>query len=506
MAKTKKKKKQETDRFIPGKGPMHRAMDVDVLVLGGVEEYRKAEDVLKTSQQLWRKLDAHITMNRIMTSELSYVRPTKSRKKKKKEGEEKPKRTGITLKTDAKLEKLQGMRDAHRDGEDIPKGPLQVYAPIWKTWVEEIEAKGGPYFASHVWDSGKKQLNGMRNRPMKDYGNAPRSWVEVQGTIGSMRLQNFTLPIMRHPNSDGKTYAWLRVEGEGKNAMYILRCQYGRQHDFIDFVLHGKVLKPDGKTHYEVKLTGYQRGIIDKIIAGEDGWDFQTPEIHLKHMYKKKKFYVNIRYTRPRTEPRNRSKRVCEVVWDHVMGYELPRRKHEQLTNEKKRYVIHAMSLNTDGSRSKEWPYRIPVNGMINRMRFFRDQKERLENERDTLRKFPRRTREWFRRTIKTVSDNRRKEQRIANHTWALQLVRFARRSNCGTIKVYNVPDGTSAGLLLDGTIAWEWNQFVTLLKHKADAEGITVEIVKNARYIQRILSEIVKRRDDGDENLRASS
>lgn len=489
------KQKQQKERFVPGKKPLNRAMDVDVLVMGGVDEYRKAEDVLRTFQHLSRKLDAHVTLNRIMTSELAYVKPTKTKGNVKRKG-------GACLKTDAKLERLQAMRDADRDGQDAPKGPLQVYAPIWKTWVDQIEGKGGPYFGSHVWDSNKKKLNSARNAPMSDYGNASRSWLDVQGVVGGLKLQNYALPIMRHPESDGKTYAWLRTEGTGTNKMYILRCQYGRKADFIDFVLHGKVDKPDGGEPYEVKLEGRQRHVIDKIIQNEDGWDFQTPEIHLKHMHKKKKFHINIRYTMPRTEARSRSRRVCEIVWDGIMGYELPRRKHEQLTNEKKRYVIHAMTVNTDGSRGNAWPYRIAINGVVNRIRFFRERKERLEIERDTVRKFPKKTRGWFARAIKALTDRRAGEQKIANHTWALQLVKYAKGSNCGTIRVYNVPDGTADGLLLDGIVPWEWSQLVRFLKEKADKEGITVEVIKNARYIKRILADVVKRRDDGEKTI----
>jgi hypothetical protein len=436
------------------------SMYIDGVILGGIEEYRKAIDIIRIYRQLARMQDARALMCDAAVAKPFYTPydpPTKKKGRKKK----KKKSHGPRLVTDRALARRIGALMASEGENDNPgKAALYEHRAYWMSCVKAIAEAGGPYLSSKIYDSSRIQLNALRNTAMSDYGNASKNWLALQGIIDPLKLRNLGVPVLR---TGSENCAWFLRDERG----WVLRLQYGRKEDYLDILIHGEV-EQDGRT-YSARLDSRYKWIIRKMLEDAEGWSWQTPILNMREKKsggrRTPTFWLQIPYRRPAKRGVTLKKgKVCEVTFQRQLGSELPRKKNDRGTDDNKTFIIHADS----GS----WSKHISVDGiktyMTNRLVRRRD----LELVRDGRRRMPKRFVRPLKQTLDGLTKSRENRMRQQNHIWAKELVQFAVRARCSEIRVFNLPD---SGLLLDDSISWSWFQFKQLLEYKAKDRGIVV-------------------------------
>jgi len=438
------------------------SMYIDGVVLGGLEQYRKAIDVIKTYRMLCKNVDA-LAMVFDSVSATPVYSPGKSKTKKTRAVSKGPK-----LVTDRKLAKqMAALFSSNGESDNGGKAALYAYRKHWMRCVAGIVEAGGPYFASHVYDSARLQLHALRSTEMVDYGNASRSWLVQQSVIRPLTLQNLGIPILR---SKDTKYCRLLRDDRG----WIVRLQYGRKDDFLELLIHGDVIQ-DGKT-YTARLDNQQKYILKNLLNNKQGWSWQTTTLNMKekrkhgNKHRTPTFWLQIPYRRPpRGTTSLKSGKVCEVTFKRMLGTELPKKKHDTGTDDDKTFIIHA--------NAGSWGKHIHVDGissyMVNRLQ----RRRKLELVRDGRRRMPKTFVRPVQQSLAAMAETRDNRMRQQNHIWSTDVVMFAVRSRCSEIKVYDVPD---TGLLLDNSIQWAWCQFMQFLKYKAEEKGIVVTVIES--------------------------
>ncbi|MGB2986069.1 MAG: hypothetical protein WBE26_09315 [Phycisphaerae bacterium] len=490
------KKKQSGRAFqkpeLPA-GVVQHAKSFDAIVDG---DYGKAVHVLQVFRQLVRIIDQRQTKYEVATAMYGYdpdhgveVVIDKEAAVKAALQDTPP----VNVRKVKLRKKTKSGKKKHRwvvNGEPVSDhGPLTGQVNIWRHVCQVVADAGGPHLGSHIWDQMKNELPATRKTALKDYNGASRDWLVAQGVFESLKLERYMMPFMRYasgkPNSS-RVYARLKKDERG----IVLTVQYGTKDDTIDFVLDGRVPKPDGEYYTAHINRKDERWYILRMLMKNPDWDLRLVKVGLREGKNRnghdiQRFKIQISYRRPpRTGPKGTplkdgmpdldESKCCEVVWDRVMGHELKKRPWKDSgRDDPKTFIIHAAIANN--SNSEDWGKHIAVDGVVGYFRYLQRRKSYLGLVRDGRRRVRRRLCRQAKDTISLITERRIKQEHDYNRCWSKDVVFFALRARCKTIKLFNVPDGAKSGLLLDGSISWNWCEFVTRVKDLAKEKGMKV-------------------------------
>lgn len=358
--------------------------------------------------------------------------------------------------------------------------------PYWMEMLNNLVVnQGAPWMGSWIWDVAGEYLASVLSTVMPDYGHATRGCLIAQAILEPPEFKKVGLPIMR---TKDRQYAWLMREG----SQYLMQIQYGKPEEKVTLVLHGQAEGENGKP-YKAYLDDQYKYILRRCMEEADGWRFQTPTIrverdngaHFKLLvpyikpcrYDISKSESNTRYGGgPRITPDElQPGRVCEVVFERIDGKDLPAKKHERETDRLKTFVLHAFVSGNQGIKPRT--RHIPVDGVAGYLKHLDIRRLAHETVRDCRRGSPKRFRQSPQEVISRITKKRLNIAMTQNHTWVKDVVFFAVRARCSIIRVFGVPDGKDKGLLLDGTIQWNWSQFMTFLADACRERGVTLDV-----------------------------
>lgn len=464
---------------------------------GDKEGYVRAIKTIETFRQMVRLIDQRKTNYDIVTARYRY-----------------DKKYGIKVVLDQKESKRRSLAESQPatgkppTSVDAKNGPLGSQKQFWDQLCEMVAEAGGPRFASHMFEQVKHSFTNVRNAPVAKYGGARRSFLVEQGVFSSMSLEHYAMPVTRCPKCNA-IHATLFKGPHG----ITIRLNYGyKDEDYMDLVLDGRVPKEGGGFYEQhIRRSEYRWYVLDRLLAEAKGWSWQTPTVNLFEAknaegHKVTKFKVTIQYRRParpgpksivgnRTLPDVDRKRVCEVVWDRVPGHMLKKdARTDAGTDDQKTFVIHALAPGK--SEKSTWGKHIFVDGIMHTMRDLQKRKQELGLIRDGRRRIPPRIVRPIKDTLAGMAKTRVRHEKHFNCCWSKDIVFFAMRARCGTIKLYNVPDGATKGLLLDGSIPWGWSHFVKRVQDVANEKRIRVKVVEDAD-VSALLGELSEKKVD---------
>lgn len=432
---------------------VQRMAHFKVLVDGDLTIFR---NVIETYRMLVRKLDAVVTAVQVIEGEITSD----------KKG---------NLRIEGEFERLRTVLAAIT-GSEVAKAKYYELRPLFMSLAAQIREQGGPDFRSHMWDLVRHRLSSIRDKKMPDYNDIARSRLVVAGRLDMPPVRRLAMPIMR---TSGRNYAHFIEDENGKR----IRIQWGAKESAIDLVVEGSIVTPDGKT-YTKKAADSVRYLFHKFASGE--WDFQTLEVNITE---DGKVFVMVPYRRPREKAQGLNpKASLEVCFKNMSGTELPPSKGRKGVDEFKTYLIHCFYRPEHGARRV---FRIPVNDVVTQLRYYNKRAAQLETRRDCSRKAVPRHQKPIKAAINGITRQRGLQQLHANHRWTKEILKRAFGWCCGTIKVFGLPDGKTAGLLLDGAHQWQWSQFMQFLTYKAEEAGIKITQIKKQSLIEALLAEI---------------
>ena len=342
--------------------------------------------------------------------------------------------------------------------------PWYAFRPYIMAFMQNIADEGGPVFSSHMWDTLRDRLDGMVNAKMPDYNEAPRAALILSARLDNIRCSHMGMSVLCAPDSNAK-FAWVHERGEE----LFITLQAGRKEDRFDLVAHGAVVDFGAKKSFTPKLNPGDRRMLHKLAIGE--WQLATPTLNLND---DGRLFLQLPHVRDARRGNNFERldktKVLDVAFKFMHGYDLPRRKKDTGKNDAKDYVIHCFLRDTS------WVFRVPVNDVVADMKRNSAQQGALERRRDCRRKWRRGLVKPLRERVHKLTMSRTERQLDAIHAWTRWIANMADRWLCGTIRVFGPPDGASEGLLLDGSIPWQWGEFTKKLTYKAKEMGMVVE------------------------------
>jgi len=448
-----------------------RAMNIDAVVLGGVDAYNHARDVIRSYRMLVRRLYALAQHYEILHAPVIYD----------------SKKRAVVARLDRTAAK-QAARDEL--GASETKTRFRELKPLWERMTAELAASGGPCFGASSFDQAVRLLKSIHGTRMPDYGKLTRGYLVLQGYLDRPKLEHIGLAL-RHDSSVRQ------VELARDDRGYTLTATYGpdKQRDRIVFLLHG-VTCCAGK-EYSAVLSNYQQGIWQNVMEQRPGWHLGGPTINMRmkrsHHSKGKypHFWIQIPYEKPRTDHKAIPGRVCEVAFERIAGRHLRRRKHDTGTDDDKTFVIHAACC----GRAQH----LNVDGVTERLLYLQRRKRELELQRDGRRRFNKRNRMPISDRIKKLRTNRENLITNQNRDWVKRLISFAAGCHAGTVRLYGLPDGVTKGLLLDGSVVYNWSQFGKFLRDACDEGCIAFEAVDGVD-VSSIMRELSRGNESSEE------
>lgn len=454
------------------------SMNIDAVVDGGMERYKRLLHTIRVFRQMARLVDQRQTHYQLLNAGYKYDADY-----------------GLKLKTDVKAAHAASLRDSPTvpGREDQPigakHGGLGSQRQFWQAMCADVAEAGGPRFGSHIWDEMKQSLNSARRAKQRDYGGASRDYLVTQGEFEALRLDRYSMPIMRYPDS-GRIFAELVKDDRGI-VMRICPGHKRRPEDWFDLVLHGQT--SDGRYSMNIAGDDFRSYALKQFLRGTWNWMYVlVSDVERKNRNGKRvtRIRVNISYVRParpgpksvhggRGMPIVDPERACEVVWDVVPGERLRKCPwRDNGTDDGKVFHMHLFA--PESRAGTAWGKHIAVDGAVDLMRYNQERKKHLELVRDGRRRVARRLVRPVRETLRGLARKRARQEKNFNNCWARDVVFFAQRARCGVIRLYNVPDGATQGLLLDGSIPWGWYHLVLRIKQLAAEKGIKVEEVED--------------------------
>ena len=450
--KAKKKRRLSSVQRRSRRGLIQVAEHFRVYVDGGIKQYRRLCACVRWYRALFTKMLGHVSAAQAATAELVMHKPTKN--------------LILVPNSDRAREVLAAL---------FSKSGKRRYYELRGCFfqaVRELEAQGGPYFGSHMWDGICGQLAAVRDKKMPAFNGLWRSRLEIQGRLDVPSCRHLGMPVMR---TCGRNYTNAIEDERGKR----FRIQIGRRGDVFDLVVEGTVATGDGE--FRKELNAGQSRDFHKFATGD--WEFQTPVLNL---HEDGTLSLNVPYSRPKKVASDiRKDNVMEVCFKAVKGSDLPARRHERGTDDDKVYVIHCFK---QGGRRK---FRIPVNDVLADMNRYSAKRHKIEIQRDCRRRWPARTKRPLAERIHHLTELRSRRQKDANHAWTREIIRQAGFWCCGTIKVFGLPNGVTEGLLLDQSIQWQWSQFAQFLAYKANEAGMVVKQIVRSNLVEDLRKKV---------------
>jgi hypothetical protein len=324
---------------------------------------------------------------------------------------------------------------------------------------------------AHMWDQWSEEHTARRSAKMPDYNNIQRYKLVVSATVEPLRCSRVGIPFLH--TEDRSTYVSFIEEGEGPKPDQIIELRPHVDSPPLRFIHRGAVVDKETGKVFTTKPARRQERIFHRFVTGE--WKHQACTLNMDD---KGRFRVSVGYRRKKpkyTKPLDLDKsRELHVCFKHVWGHEL--RQHNKKrwhgTDDEKLFIIHTFVHGGE----KRYPYHIAVNHALGLMQRDAALARKREAERDTARKLPKPHVRALREQVRRITVQRQKHQHASNVDWASQVYKAALKHCCGTIRVFNLPDGKTAGLTLDGSVSWYWAEFYKEIEHRARNYDIVVE------------------------------
>ena len=504
-----------------------RGMSFPVVIDG--DKYRQVANMVSSYRKLFREFDAMAAMSQAMTSRLvvrrvkvdasgKVIKPSKkttSAKTAKSPAVAKSdlplvltrvktrKKTAKQVKTEKRLRADLDLGAAKELLETLlgAKPRKAIYYEMRKPFMEAAEEirKLGISLGSHIFDSLRRQVHAIRDKREPAYGRIPRRVLVSLGVMDLLPAQFIGVPFTTNDRKKKPDGGWTAGKRMGKFmkddlGRLIIRLQWGHKEDYADFIVDGKTC--GGAKTYSKKAADSQKLAFHKMYSGE--WSYQTPVLNWR---RDGSFSIHVPFRRLAPKDKNLDRdKVGEVIFQSIIGRDLPKKKNDTGRDDDKIFAIHAYRVDRAGRGKKQkcafkQVFRIPVNDVVDQLRRFNAMVRPREVSRDTRRYWPRHLVEPLQKRVHGVTKQRAKTQHDANHVWSRRIVSVLASWGIGTIRVFGPPDGATAGLLGDGAYPWGWHDFVQKLTYKAEERGMRVEVVKSNKVVGRVTAQLAARK-----------
>lgn len=348
-----------------------------------------------------------------------------------------------------------------------------------------------PDFGGHIWDNCRVQMNAIL-RQTDPLLKVKHNSLVASGEARLPSARSIGLPVMRcyGDGKDGlkpyaRLYAKLVSLADGSVAVDI-SVGSGDHPETIRLIAAGPF---EIKDEIQIKkLDEGARYVLHKLLEGQarlDTWDKKTPFATLMAgLWEFQSPILNERngqlsllipYTRPAVLAKDLdAKRVMEVYFQPVTD------------SDGKTSLMH-MRVNKAANKADGWRRdAIKVDDAIESLRELDAQRRKLDFQMEAT-KNSRRTNygshvvnarlKHLRERSEHLTSRRAHVAGNTNHIWTNMILGRAVYWQCGTVKIYGIPDGKTAGMC---GRKWNWSDFVVKLTYKAQEKGIQLSTIES--------------------------
>ena len=396
---------------------VQRGMSFPVVIDG--DKYRQVANMVSSYRKLFREFDAMAAMSQAMTSRLvvrkvkvdasgKVIKPSKKPNSAKMAKSDLPlvltrvktrKKTAKKVKIEKRLRADLDLGAAKELLEALlgTKPRKAIYYEMRKPFLEaakeilKLDVRRG----SHMFDSLRRQVHSIRDKREPAYGRIPRRVLVSLGVMDLLPAQFIGVPFTtndpkKKPEggwTSGKHMGTFRKDDLGR---LIIRLQWGLKDDYADFIVDGKTC--GGAKTYSKKAADSQKLAFHKMYSGE--WSYQTPVLNWR---RDGSFSIHVSFRRPAPRDKNLDRgKVGEVIFQSIIGRDLPKKKNDTGRDDDKIFAIHAYRVDRAGRGKKQkcafkQVFRIPVNDVVDHLRRLSAMSHSREVIRDSRRYWPKR-------------------------------------------------------------------------------------------------------------------